>query len=100
MTTNKLKKMFGENLRKADTGIGYAIIDTWSYEGCTVMGEYPCFPLSAWAECMDDLVDEDISSPRWLGEAVARATAKARERVNRTHFGNQIWGETGFYTVR
>ena len=27
MTTNKLKKMFGENLRKADTGIGYAIID-------------------------------------------------------------------------
>ncbi len=100
MTTNKLKKMFGENLRKADTGIGYAIIDTWSYEGCTVMGEYPCFPLSAWAECMDDLVDEDISSPRWLGEAVARATERLHVRLNARHFGAEVWGATGSYTVR
>ena len=95
MTTNKLKKIFGENLRKADTGTGWAIVDTWSYEGCTVMGEYPCFPLSAWAECMRD---DEIKWGEW--EAVTRATERLHVRLNGHHFRAEVWGATGSYTVR
>ena len=96
MTINKLRKLFGENLRKADTGIGYAIIDTWSYEGCTVMGKYPCFPLVAWAEC---LRDNEIAR-YGISCAVSRATERAHERINGKRFGADIWGQTGTYTVR
>ena len=97
MTTNKLKKLFGANLRKAATGTGYAIIDTWRYQGCTVMGEYPCFPLKAWAECMGSAADVERIG-EW--EAVSRATERAHQRINGKHFGADVWGATGTYTVR
>ena len=97
MTINKLKKVFCANLRKAASGTGYAIIDTWSYAGSTVMGEYPCFPLAAWAECMGDGSEAERFGK---GAAVSRATERAHVRLNSKHFGADVWGATGTYTVR
>lgn len=97
MTINKVKRLFGQNLYRAETGSGWAIIDNWSYDGCIVMGEYPCFPLTAWAEGFGDGSEVEKYG---LGHAVALATERAHQRINGKHFGADVWGATGTYTVR
>lgn len=96
MTRKQFTETFEENKRDAQTGRGVAIIDTWSYDGCVVMGKYNCYPMKAWLE---SLTREEIER-YGRGHAIAAAQEKMNARINGCHFGNPIYGATGSYTVR
>ena len=95
MKRSTFNARFGNNIRKAETGRGIALIDDWSYQGCVVTGQYECFPLCAWLE---SLSEEEIER---YGTSTAMAQARERMmiRLNGSHFGAPIWGATGSYTV-
>lgn len=96
ITKKQFNEKYAANLRKAETGSGVAIIDTTSYEGCTVSGEYSCYPISAWLDCIDS---SDVDKYHF-STVIARAEERMATRQNGNHFGTPIFGPTGVYTVR
>jgi hypothetical protein len=96
ITKKQFNEKYGANIRKAEKGTGIAIVDTFSYAGCTVVGEYPCYPLKSWLEC----IDADEVEKYGFSIVMNRAQERLAVRVNGNHFGNPIYGQTGSYSVK